>query len=76
MERSNQGDIFILDKKVPSTNYRRYRISSQSDALYTDLSAEENMKFYCRLYKVPKSERKSRIEKCLGLVNLNEDDKK
>ena len=34
------------------------------------------MKFYCRLYKVPKNERKSRIEKCLGLVNLNEDDKK
>lgn len=77
MEKSNQGDIFILDKKVPNPQIiEGIGYTSQSDALYTDLSAEENMKFYCRLYKVPKNERKSRIEKCLGLVNLNEDAKK
>ena len=64
MERSNQGHIFILGKKVPNPQIIEcIGYTSQSDALYTDLSAEENMKFYCRLYKVPKNERKSRIEK-------------
>lgn len=77
MEKSNSGMIYINNKKVP--NYKTIEsigYTAQSDALYTDLSAEENIKFYCRLYKIPKRERKMTIERCLGIVNLDNEAKK
>lgn len=77
MEKTDGGEIFLLNKKVPNPKViESVGYTAQSDALYTDLSAEENMKFYCKLYKVPKKHRKNRIEKCLGIVNLNEYAKK
>jgi len=77
MEKNDKGNILIFNKKVPNPEtIESIGYTAQADALYTDLSAEENMRFYCRLYKVPKKERKDRIEKCLGIVNLNADAKK
>ena len=77
MEKTDGGEIFINGNKVPHLKtIETIGYTAQADALYTDLSAEENMKFYCRLYKVPKKEIKDRIEKCLGVVNLNKDAKK
>lgn len=77
MEKNNGGEILINGNKVPHPKtIENIGYTAQTDALYTDLSAEENMKFYCRLYKVPKGERKERIKKCLDIVNLNQDAKK
>ena len=77
MEKSNNGEITILDKKVPNQKViENIGYTAQADALYIDLSAEENMKFYCRLYKIPKKERNARIDECLSVVNLNDDKKK
>ncbi|WP_455537850.1 ABC transporter ATP-binding protein [Terrisporobacter sp.] len=77
MEKSNGGEIILLNEKVPNKNViESIGYTAQADALYTDLSAEENMKFYCRLYKIPKKERKDRIEECLSIVNLNNHKKK
>ena len=77
MEKSDDGQIILLDKKVPDKKViESIGYTSQADALYTDLSAEENMMFYCRLYKIPKKERNDRIEECLSVVNLNKDKKK
>ena len=77
MEKSNNGEITISDKKVPNQKViENIGYTAQADALYIDLSAEENMKFYCRLYKIPKKERNARIDECLSVVNLNDDKKK
>ena len=58
MEKSNNGEITILDKKVPNQKViENIGYTAQADALYIDLSAEENMMFYCRLYKIPKKEK-------------------
>lgn len=77
MEKSDDGQIILLDKKVPNKKViESIGYTAQADALYTDLSAEENMMFYCRLYKIPKKERNDRIEECLSVVNLNKDKKK
>ena len=77
MEKSDDGQIILLDKKVPDKKViESIGYTAQADALYTDLSAEENMMFYCRLYKIPKKERNDRIEECLSVVNLNKDKKK
>lgn len=77
MEKSNEGTITIMGNKVPNIKtIENIGYTSQADALYTDLTAEENMKFYCQLYKVPKKEWKEKIYNALSIVNLNEDAKK
>jgi len=43
---------------------------AQSDALYTELTGEENLKFFASLFKLGKEARKERIQYAAGLVNL------
>lgn len=77
MELPNEGEIYIMGNKVPHIKtIEQIGYTAQSDALYTDLTAEENMKFYCQLYKVPKKHWKERIDKVLRIVNLNNESKK
>lgn len=77
MESADEGTINIMGQKVPSLNViEQIGYTAQSDALYTDLSAEENMKFYCQLYKIPKKLWKERIYEALKKVNLHNDSKK
>lgn len=77
MEKPNEGVITIMDNKVPNIKIiENIGYTAQADALYTDLTAEENMKFYAQLYKVPKKQWKENIYEALNIVNLNEDSKK
>ncbi|MGL6108230.1 ABC transporter ATP-binding protein [Romboutsia sp.] len=77
MESPNEGTINIMTQKVPNLKIiEQIGYTAQSDALYTDLSAEENIKFYCQLYKLPKKLWKEKIYEVLKVVNLNEDSKK
>lgn len=77
MESPSNGEVVIMDKKSPSIDViEKIGYTAQADALYTDLTAEENMKFYCRLYKIPKRKWKERIDESLNIVNLNQDKKK
>ncbi len=77
MEAPKEGSIEIYDKKVPNSKIiEEIGYTAQADALYTDLSGYENLKFYCQLYKVPKKEWKVRMEKALSVVNLNDEGKK
>ncbi len=46
---------------------------AQSDALYTELTAQENLKFYASLFKLNKRAMKNRISYVVNMVNLNND---
>lgn len=77
MEAPNEGNIYIRGNKVPDRKViEKIGYTAQADALYTDLTAEENMKFYCELYKVPKKQWKERIYQSLEVVNLQDETKK
>ena len=48
----------------------------QNDALYDDLTGEDNLKFYGSLFKMDKARKKARIEEVLRLLDLTPDRRK
>ncbi len=43
---------------------------SQQFSLYTDLSVMQNLRFYARIYGIPRAERKDRIEEVMHVVGI------
>lgn len=77
IESPSTGRITVLGTVMPDLNTMgRIGFMAQSDALYGELSAYENLDFFASVYGLPKKKRQERIEKVLELVNLTEDRKK
>ncbi|MED3571128.1 ABC transporter ATP-binding protein [Cytobacillus praedii] len=71
MDRPSQGDIQVLDTPVPNLNLlQKIGYMAQADALYTDLTGEENLSFFASLFKLNKKDQKERIAYAANLVNL------
>lgn len=74
MDSPNSGTIRVLNEKVPNLKLlQEIGYMAQSDALYHDLTGEENLKFFASLYKLGKKKQKERIQYAADLVNLNDD---
>lgn len=77
MEKVDAGNVSVFEKKMPDREVLgRIGYMAQSDALYLELSAEQQMMFFAKLYKVPKNERKDRIVAAMKLVDLEKEMKK
>ncbi|QCJ44103.1 ABC transporter ATP-binding protein [Bacillus sp. S3] len=77
MEKTDTGTIHVLDQKMPNLGLlQEIGYMAQSDALYVELTGEENLKFFASLYRLSKSEQKKRIAYVASLVNLTDDLKK
>jgi ABC-2 type transport system ATP-binding protein len=78
MDSPNQGDVQVLNTAVPNLKLlKRIGYMAQADALYSDLTGEENLAFFASLFKLKKEEQKKRIAYAAQLVNLTDDlDKK
>ncbi|MGB9894901.1 MAG: ATP-binding cassette domain-containing protein [Thermoproteota archaeon] len=67
------GEAFILGKSIVEEAEKVRELIGyvpQEISVMTDLTGYENMLFYSKLYGVPSSERKRRIENALNLVGL------
>jgi len=74
---ADSGSITFDDIAVPNLNLlRRIGLMPQNDALYDDLSGEDNLKFFAELYAMKKSEVRKRIDEVLNIVDLDADRKK
>ncbi|MEH7332862.1 ABC transporter ATP-binding protein [Neobacillus drentensis] len=77
MEKADTGSIHVLDVGMPNLALlQEIGYMAQSDALYVELTGEENLKFFASLYKLNKEEQKKRIAYAANLVNLTGDLKK
>lgn len=71
------GTVTIFGKCVPSLDIMtEIGYMAQSDALYDDLSASENLVFFARLYGIRKNEAKKRANDLLDFVGLGDSRKK
>lgn len=73
----DSGSVQILDQEMPNTEVKRQiGYMTQATALYPTLTAEENLKFFGRLYGMRKEQLKQRMDCVMELVHLTEDRKK
>lgn len=71
MDSPNMGAVYVLNERVPSLDLlQRIGYMAQSDALYSELTAKENLKFYAKLFNLKRKEMDERITYVANLVNL------
>lgn len=68
---ASQGTIEVLGEKMPQLNMlKRIGYMAQGDALYSVLTANENLEFFGELYGLKGEYLRDRIRKCLEVVDL------
>lgn len=74
---ASRGRVYVLNQLMPKLDVmKRIGYMAQSDALYTELTANENLEFFAALYGIHGTARNQKIEEVMTLVNLTGDLKK
>ena len=74
---ATSGKITVLGKPAPPRSVRpEMGFMPQSEALYNDLTAQENLRFFGSLYGLSRKHLDEAIPKVLGLVHLEDQGKK
>lgn len=69
----SRGSVHVLNQKMPNlAMMNNIGYMAQADALYEELTAEENLEFFASMYKLPKYVRKIRIKEVMQLVDLSD----
>ncbi|WP_332692717.1 ABC transporter ATP-binding protein [Halalkalibacter lacteus] len=77
IDTGDSGEVTVLNVTMPSfAVLNKTGFMSQSDALYGELSALDNLEFFSSIYGLKKAKRKERIREVINLVNLLDDLKK
>ncbi|MEN1967725.1 ABC transporter ATP-binding protein [Lentibacillus sp. N15] len=67
------GSVMIDQQQMPSLKVmQQIGYMAQSDALYSELTARQNLDFFAGIYGIPKKQRKQRIIDVAEMVNLTE----
>jgi ABC-2 type transport system ATP-binding protein len=71
--RPTSGDAWVFGKHVVREVHaarRLLNVAPQEEALYPELTGQENLEFFARLYGVPRAERAQRVQEALAAVEL------
>lgn len=73
IDEATSGEVQVLGVPMPRLSMlQQIGYMAQSDALYTELSAKENLEFFAALYGLKGGNRTRRIADVMELVNLQE----
>ncbi len=73
LDSPTEGENYVFGEKMPNLKLmRRIGYMAQADALYEDLSADENLKFFSSLYGIKKEEQKTRINELMDMMGLSD----
>jgi len=71
---ASSGSVHVLGETMPKLSLmKRLGYMAQSDALYSNLTAEENLLFFSSLYGIKKEKAAEKINEVMALVNLTND---
>ncbi len=74
ISEATSGEVMVLNEKMPKLNLmEQIGYMAQSDALYGDLTARENLDFFGQLYGIQKSRLAVRIEEAAKVVNVHKE---
>ncbi|WBL15815.1 ABC transporter ATP-binding protein [Sutcliffiella sp. NC1] len=77
LEIPSSGEVFLFHEKMPSLKLmERIGYMAQSDALYGELTAKENLEFFGTLYGLKGNRLQHRMEEVLKIVDLTDHTKK
>jgi len=77
MSRANAGTITVLGAKTPFVKVRhKVGFMPQSEALYNDLTGQENLRFFGSIYGLSNKEMDEKIPEVLSLVRLEDQKRK
>jgi len=68
------GDAWVFGKHVVRDVHaarRLLNVAPQEESLYPDLTGQENLEFFARLWGVPRADRPARVEEALEAVELS-----
>ncbi|NPC94381.1 ABC transporter ATP-binding protein [Bacillus sp. WMMC1349] len=75
MTLPSAGHVKILGTNMPNLEMlNKIGYMGQSDALYEDLTAKENLAFFANLYGLKSAEKRQKMKEVLRLVNLTDDE--
>jgi ABC-2 type transport system ATP-binding protein len=72
---ANEGDVLVAGERIDTKSTRSKAAIGyvpQEVALYPDLSGEENLRFFGRLYGITGDDLKTRIDRLLAMVELSD----
>ncbi|WP_338752192.1 ABC transporter ATP-binding protein [Bacillus sp. FJAT-52991] len=73
LDLPTSGENFLFQQKMPSLALmERIGYMAQSDALYGELSAKENLQFFASLYGLQGKRQQQRIEEVMEIVQLTD----
>lgn len=73
IDEGTSGEVEVLGQRMPElTMMNRIGYMAQSDAIYTELTARENLSFFGSLFGLKGARLKRRMEEVAELVNLTE----
>lgn len=74
LETPTSGSVQVMDRRMPNMEvFNEIGYMGQSDSLYGELSAKENLHFFGALYGLNKKRLKQRIQEVMEMVSLQDD---
>ncbi|EOS55089.1 ABC transporter ATP-binding protein [Paenibacillus barengoltzii] len=73
IDEATSGEVEVLGIRMPKLSMmNRIGYMAQSDAMYNELTAKENLEFFGALFGLKGAKMKRRIEEVMALVNLTD----